>query len=146
MRKLSGNHDNDRKQVIVFLGCLLDNGRVLMFQRAEEECAAAHHRWDLPGGKVDFGETPQEAVGREFLEETGIEVSVGELLPHAQVNYWDYNGIVQQTIVLCFRCEFVAKRNKTNDHHVRAVEWIPLGDVEGLELLPGIGAFVKLAS
>ncbi len=32
-------------------------------------------RWDLPGGKIDFGETPEEALKREIMEETGLKIS-----------------------------------------------------------------------
>lgn len=37
-------------------------------------------RWDLPGGKIDFGETPQEALEREIMEETGLKIKSCKLL------------------------------------------------------------------
>ena len=40
----------------------------------------AKHRWSLPGGAVEPGETPEQACAREVLEETGVEVDVGPLV------------------------------------------------------------------
>lgn len=47
-------------------------GRYLVLKRAQEPFAGA---WDLPGGFVEAGETPQEAVEREIAEETGLAVA-----------------------------------------------------------------------
>jgi ADP-ribose pyrophosphatase YjhB (NUDIX family) len=57
--------------------CVDESGRVLLVQ-----LAGGRHRglWTLPGGGIDFGERPVEAVVREVREETGLAVRVGELL------------------------------------------------------------------
>ncbi len=51
-----------------------DDGRLLVVRRAREPGAG---RWSVPGGRVEAGESDQEAVRREALEETGLHVTVG---------------------------------------------------------------------
>lgn len=52
-------------------GILIENGKILSVSRKDD-----HTQLGLPGGKVDDGETPEQAIIRECLEETGIFVSV----------------------------------------------------------------------
>ncbi|CAM00384.1 ADP-ribose pyrophosphatase YjhB (NUDIX family) [Saccharopolyspora erythraea NRRL 2338] len=52
-------------------------GRLLLVKRAREP---GRGKWSLPGGKVEPGETDQMAVHREVLEETGLSVTVGDLV------------------------------------------------------------------
>lgn len=56
-------------------GLLLEGSRVLLVH-----AAGATGRWWLPGGGVEFGETPTECLVRELLEETGLRVEATELL------------------------------------------------------------------
>lgn len=54
-------------------GVILDRGRVVLLRNERAE-------WELPGGRLEAGETPQECVAREVLEELNLEVWVGPLL------------------------------------------------------------------
>ena len=56
---------------------LREDGAVLLVRRARPPAVGS---WTLPGGKVEEGETPEEAIAREVLEETGLRVEVGEIL------------------------------------------------------------------
>ncbi len=58
----------------VAVGVLWRNGRVLVQQRPEGGMLAG--LWEFPGGKAEAGETPEDAVAREFREETGLDVRV----------------------------------------------------------------------
>jgi 8-oxo-dGTP diphosphatase len=53
------------------------NGALLLIRRGH---APSRGRWSLPGGRVEPGETPQQALVREMAEETGLTVEVGELV------------------------------------------------------------------
>ena len=132
------------KQITIFSGVLLKDNKILMTQRDEKECPAAHLKWEFPGGKCDFGETPQEALKREFLEETGMEVQVKELLPFVQTNYWQYEWGTQQTICFIFLCEFVKQHEVKKDHHVADIKWFPIDEIIKLDSLPGTSEVIQL--
>lgn len=72
--------DNQNKQQrIVVSGVLEQDGQYLIVQRAEHETFLPG-KYEFPGGKVEFGESAEDALVREFLEETGIEVVVGDVI------------------------------------------------------------------
>ncbi len=125
------------KQITVFTGCVARGGKVLLVQRNEKECPCAHLKWEMPGGKTEFDETPEESVAREVFEETGVKVKVKKLLPLIITSYWDYAWGRQQTLVLFYRCEFLSEKSVKLDHHVKKVRWVPLEKVKQLKVLPG---------
>ena len=66
--------------VEVVSGALIRDGRVWLAQRHPSAVAEWSEAWCLPGGKVEAGETPQEALRREWREEASVNVAVGALL------------------------------------------------------------------
>ncbi|GHG27766.1 (deoxy)nucleoside triphosphate pyrophosphohydrolase [Streptomyces zaomyceticus] len=65
--------------VVVVAGALYDRGRLLAARRSAPVELAG--RWELPGGKLEPGESPEEALIRELREELGVEVEPGERIP-----------------------------------------------------------------
>ncbi|MFE9134125.1 (deoxy)nucleoside triphosphate pyrophosphohydrolase [Streptomyces sp. NPDC007355] len=68
-----------RPPVVVVAGALYDQGRLLAARRSAPAELAG--RWELPGGKLEPGESPEEALVRELREELGVEVEPGERIP-----------------------------------------------------------------
>ena len=59
-------------------GILIENGKILLVEQKVTE--SQDRAWSLPGGGLEFGESIERCLMREILEETGLEVSVQELL------------------------------------------------------------------
>jgi 8-oxo-dGTP diphosphatase len=100
-------------------------GRLLLGQRAD------NGRWALPGGGVDPGEQPAEAVVREVYEETGVHVTV-ERLAGVVLRQSSYaNGDVCQYMSVWFRCRATGGTARVNDEESLAVGWYHLDDLPG---------------
>ena len=89
--------------ILVSAGVLIEKDRVLITQRkAGSHLAGA---WEFPGGKVEPGEDPRDALVRELREELGIETTVDEII---EVTFHAYET---RAVVLLF---FAAKRTETS--------------------------------
>jgi len=80
--------------VLVVAGVLLEQGRVLLTQR--KPGTHLEGTWELPGGKIEPGEDPRDALRRELREEIGIEV---EVLAPMEVTSFDYP---EKSVLLLF--------------------------------------------
>ncbi|MGB8330360.1 MAG: 8-oxo-dGTP diphosphatase MutT [Polyangiales bacterium] len=83
--------------VVVAAAVIIDNGRVLLTRRAEGQHLAG--LWEFPGGKLEDGESPEEALVRECREECGIEVQVEQIL---DVTHHRYPA--KDVLLLFYRC------------------------------------------
>ncbi len=75
-----------RSQIVVALGMVRDaEGRILVAHRIDPSVPGAVGKWEFVGGKIEFGEEPEQTVIREVQEESGLAVRVVRLLekPHA---------------------------------------------------------------
>ncbi len=61
--------------LLVVAGIIRKDGRILIAQR-KEDCRREPCKWEFPGGKVEDGESPEKALGREIMEELGIAIRV----------------------------------------------------------------------
>ena len=83
--------------------------------------------WEFPGGKIEMGESPTEALSRELLEELNIEVEVGPLVLAGTHSYGEV-GI----LLLFYEIKFWKGTPKAQ-HHTE-LKWISIEELQQLEL------------
>src|SRR5258708_21014391 len=74
---MTPSREYPERPVVGIGGVIIDHGRTLLIRRGSEPLRG---EWSIPGGTLEIGESLQEGVARELLEETGIEVRVLELI------------------------------------------------------------------
>ena len=115
---------------------------MLLSMRHAPGVAGLDGKWELPGGKIEFGETPDQALVREIREEIGVEIKPLRLLPHLQTNVWEYEHAVQQVVLAGYECEL----KKSSEPAVsKDVSWFDAGTIDFATTLPGTQEFIELA-
>jgi len=111
------------------VGAVIQNeaGEVLCARRAPG--SARGGLWEFPGGKIEPGERPEEALRREIREELGCEIAVGELVAEATHRYPEI-----EVRLLTFRARLVAGRPVSREH--AELRWVPLARLKELEWAP----------
>jgi 8-oxo-dGTP diphosphatase len=75
----------ERRQVMVVAGVIERDGRVLICQRRNQGPHGL--KWEFPGGKVEPGETPRQALARELEEELGVQATIGPEIVRYEYRY-----------------------------------------------------------
>lgn len=128
----------ERKIVEVVAAVIRDQDKIFATQRGYGEFKDG---WEFPGGKIESGETPQQALIREIQEELDTEIEVGKLIDIVEYDYPTFHlkmhcfwaGIKKGDLILK---EHEASKWLTKET-IRSVEWLPadLGLIDRIEEL-----------
>ena len=78
------------KKVLQVVGAIIINdGRILAVKRGENKNKAVAYKYEFPGGKIEQGETPEQALKRELLEEMNYDIEVGDKFMSVTYEYED---------------------------------------------------------
>ena len=116
------------KVVAAIIKAVNENGETIIFatQRGYGDFKGG---WEFPGGKIESGETPQEALKREIIEELDTEVSVGELMDTVEYDYPQFHLSMDG-----FWCQIVRGNLVLKEHE--AARWLTKDELNNVEWLP----------
>lgn len=116
------------KVVAAVIKAVDKNGEPIIFatQRGYGEFKG---KWEFPGGKIEEGETPQEALKREIMEELDTEIEVGELIDTVEYDYPEFHLSMQCFWATIVKGDLVLKEHEAakwvTRRTIREVDWLP---------------------
>ena len=114
------------KTVRVVAAVIRDRGRIFATQRGY---GPYKDSWEFPGGKIEPGETPEDALKREIMEELDAEIEVGERAGRIE---YDYPGF--HLSMDCFYCILVSGSLTLKEHE--AARWLTPDQLDTVAWLP----------
>lgn len=121
--------------VAAIIKAVNENGEPIIFatQRGYGDLKGG---WEFPGGKIEEGETPQEALIREIKEELETEITVGELIDTIEFDYPTFHLSMD-----CFWAEIVSGNLVLTEHE--AAKWLSKDELDSVEWLPADASIIE---
>lgn len=114
--------------VAAVIKAMNDNGEKIIFA-TERGYGEFKGGWEFPGGKIELGETPQQALCREIMEELDTKIQVGDLIDTIEYDYPAFHLSMD-----CFWCEVVSGNLVLKEHE--AARWLTSDELDSVEWLP----------
>ncbi len=126
--------ENDRKRVRVAAAVIRKDGLVFATQRGY---GAYKDWWEFPGGKIEDGETPEEALIREIREELDADITVDEYITTVEYDYPEFH-----LSMACYRCSLKNEHLTLLEHE--AAKWMRTDSLRQVNWLPADVAVVDI--
>lgn len=124
------------KQIEVVAAILHHNGRYFATQRGYGEFEGW---WEFPGGKIESGETPEQALQREIQEELGVDIVVGEKLCVTEHDYPTFHLTMH-----CYLCTLADGQIELREH--KSAVWLKPQELDTPNWLPADREVVGILS
>ena len=124
---------SNMKIVRVVAAIIIDGDKVFSTQRGYGDFKGG---WEFPGGKIEEGETPQDALIREIKEELDTDIEVGELLDTVEYDYPTFHLSMD-----CFICKIKSGNLVLKEHE--AAKWLTKETLDSVEWLPADEGLVE---
>jgi len=135
-RKVLTRTDEYKRIEVVAAVIFDEQGRIFATQRGYGEWK---DWWEFPGGKMEAGETPQQALKREIHEELDAEIEVGELLRTIDYDYPQFHLTMH-----CFKCRLAGNHMALLEHE--AAKWLAPNELQSVNWLPADEDLITLLS
>ena len=114
------------KTIEVVAAIITHNDQIFATQRGYDEFKDG---WEFPGGKMEPGETPQQALMREIREELDTEIEVGSLVETVEYDYPNFHLTMH-----CFLCTIRSGELVLKEHE--AAKWLTRAELDSVDWLP----------
>ena len=108
--------------LLVTAAVIQDGSQFLIAQRRAKD-RIEPNKWEFPGGKVEFGETPEEGLAREIKEELNLEIEVGKLIGISSHVYQDPIKPLH-VVLLCYHCKLKVAKTELRHLAVQDSKWV----------------------
>ena len=122
----------ERRFFVAVKALLFDQDKLLLVKRSDK-ARGEHHYWELPGGRMEFGESPEEALLRELAEETGLSAKI--LCPLQTWNF--FREEETQIVGITFLCKAATSKVRLSDEH-EAFAWVHLDEISQYNIVPTV--------
>ena len=116
----------ERKRIEVVAAIISDGDKIFATQRGYGEWK---DWWEFPGGKMETGETPEEALRREIREELATEISVDNFLTTVEYDYPEFHLTMH-----CYICSVISGLLMLREHE--DARWLPVGEIDSVKWMP----------
>jgi len=117
---------------LVVCALIIRDGKVLLEKRAPAGVKGLDNKWDLPGGKVEPREQPEEAIIREIAEELSVGVRPIRLIPYLLTSTWTYgDGQTRHWVLAAYICEIISGEPKTSS----TLQWFDVNNLKNVDIL-----------
>ena len=121
------------KKVEVVAAIICREGRIFATQRGYGEWK---DWWEFPGGKIEAGETPEDALRREIREELSTEISVDEFFCTVDYDYPAFHLTMH-----CYLCSLLTEALHLNEHE--AARWLAKDELDSVQWLPADKSIIE---
>ena len=117
---------NERKHIVVVAAIIVRDGRIFATQRGYGEWK---DWWEFPGGKIEPGESTEDALKREIREELATEIEVDELLTTVEYDYPKFHLTMH-----CYLCTIISGDLSLLEHE--DARWLAIDELDSVKWLP----------
>ena len=116
------------KKIEVVAAIIRKDGQVFATQRGYGEWK---DWWEFPGGKLEAGESPEEALKREIREELSTDICIEEFLCTVEYDYPKFHLTMH-----CYKCSLLTEALHLNEHE--AARWLTIKEIDSVRWLPAV--------
>lgn len=117
-------------------------GQFLITLRNEPKHPETHNKWQVTGGGIEFGESPEQALAREMQEELSVSVRILHPLPIAKTWVWNLPKGKYHILLLCYIVDIGDQTPKLDGDENLDYRWVTLDELLKLEYLPLTDDFI----